>query len=282
MRYRGGVICRTIDYHTSIGGISMICRERKEDWLMVTQHDHGVLAGQFAKVFNSTSFRSSKRWNEAIFAVTEHDRGWIDLDDMPFWNDAQSAPYTFLDFPIAPKLAFYSKGLDEIESTSPYATLLCSMHYEKLLNQVDLEHPTLTKYMQHEQKRRDQIQLGLGIADLAAEGELIYDLHVLQFCDDLSLYLCLNEPGSDKEHEHPWFRDGFAVSEKFDFTEGEMIQGFWKDQSTVELTNFPFDTAFSIQLPSRYVSKLDIQQMGIAKAFSNSEEIRYSIQIQSR
>lgn len=260
----------------------MICRERKEDWVMIRQHDHGVLAGQFAKAFNSISFRSSKRWEEAIFAVTEHDRGWIDLDDMPFWNDAQKAPYTFIDLPLATKLAFYRRGLDEIESTSLYAALICSLHFENLLNQADLEHPTLTKYMQHEQKRRDHIQLLLGGTELVVEAELTYDLHVLKFCDDLSLYLCLNEPGIAKEHEHPWFRDGFAVSNQFDCTHGEMIQGFWKDQSTVELTNFPFDSAFLIKLPCRYVFKTDIQKMGIVEAFLNSEEMNYSIQIQSR
>lgn len=258
----------------------MICRESKEYWVMFDQHQHGLLAGEFAEALNSVSFRSSKRWDEAVYAVKDHDRGWIDLDDNPFLNDALHAPYTFMDFPIATKLTFYSKGLDEIQSKSLYAALLCSMHYERLLSQADIEHPALRKYMHHEQKRRDCIQLELGISDLAAESELMYDLHVLQFCDDLSLYLCLNEPGVDKEHEFPWWREGFPMSEKFDCTNGEMIHAYWKNSNTVELSPFPFDRVVSVQLTCRKVFKTDIHQKGITEAYSQGEVIHYSFQIQ--
>ncbi|OAB48150.1 DUF3891 family protein [Paenibacillus antarcticus] len=260
----------------------MICRERKDDWVMFDQHKHGLLAGKFAEALHSARFRISKRWKEALYAVKDHDRGWIYLDDNPFWNDTQDTPYTFMDFPVAVKLTFYSKGLDEIQVNSPYAALLCSLHFERLLVQANFEHPILTKYMEQEQKRRKHIQLELDLIDFTNNSELNYDLHVLKFCDDLSLYLCLNEPGVDKEHEFPWWRDGFAVSEYFDCTEGEIIQAYWKNPTTVELSPFPFDSAFSVELTCRIVSKRDIVKMGITEAYYKTEETHYSFQIQSR
>ncbi|OAB45909.1 DUF3891 family protein [Paenibacillus glacialis] len=260
----------------------MICREREEDWVMFDQHKHGLLAGEFAEVINSTRFRNGKRWEEALYAVKDHDRGWIYLDDNPFWNDTQDTPYTFMDFPVAVKLTFYSKGLDEIQLNSPYAALLCSMHFERLLVQANFEHPILTKYMEQEQERRKRIQIELGITDLTDNNELIYDLHVLKFCDDLSLYLCLNEPGVDKEHEFPWWRDGFPVSENFDCTEGEIIQAYWRNSNTVELSPFPFDRELTVELTCRIVSKKDIDKMGITEAYYTTKETHYSFHIQAK
>lgn len=260
----------------------MICRERKEDWVMVDQHQHGLLAGEFAAAMNSDTFRTNKRWDEAVYAVKDHDQGWIDLDDDPFLNDALHSPYTFLDFPIATKLTFYSKGLDEIQLKSPYAALLCSMHYDRLLNQANIEHPALRKYMQQEQNRREYIQLELGITDLATESGLIYDLNVMRFCDDLSLYLCLNEPGADKEQEFPWWRDGFPMSDEFDCTDGNIIQAHWKNSNTVELSPFPFDHTLSVGLTCVIVPKIAIHEMGISEAYSKGEVIKYTFQIQSK
>lgn len=257
----------------------MICRELKEAWIMIEQHQHGLIAGKFANAFNSKLFLESKRKDEAIYAIYEHDRGWIDLDDSPFLNTSEGTPYTFMDFPIAVKLAFYSKGLEEVQAKSPYAAMLCSLHFERLLVQADIEHPAFTKYMEQERQRRDHIQKELGITDVVTEGELIFHSWVLQFCDDLSLYLCLNEPGSDKEHEHPWWRDGFTVSENFDFTGGGMIQANWIDSNKVKLTPFPFESSFFIELPYRSVSKSDIQQLGLSDAYMQSKEVRYRFEI---
>ncbi|MGF7047101.1 hypothetical protein J2T13_001603 [Paenibacillus sp. DS2015] len=257
----------------------MICRELKEAWVMIEQHQHGLIAGQFAKAFNSKDFLESIRKDEAIFAIYEHDRGWIDLDDTPFLNTSEDTPYTFLDFPIVPKLAFYTKGLDEVQAISPYGALLCSLHYEKLLIQAELQHPAIRKYMEQERLRRDHIQEQLGIIDLETEGELIYHLSILQLCDDLSLYLCLNEPGSDKEHEHPWWRDGFTVSEKLNLPGGEMMQANWIDRNQVKLTPFSFESSLTIELPCRYVSKSDIQKLGLSDAYAQSEEVRHRFEI---
>ncbi|WP_156430913.1 DUF3891 family protein [Paenibacillus sp. FJAT-26967] len=43
-------------------------------------------------------------------------------------------------------------------------------------------------------------------AKLNQPGESMIEQHfkLLKLCDELSLYVCLNEPGVSKDEEHPW------------------------------------------------------------------------------
>lgn len=84
----------------------MICREQDGTLVMTKQHEHGLLAGEFAKWFKEEHTPAEGRRAEVLWAVSNHDRGWIDLDETPFWNDAEGLPYSFLDFPVVPKLTF--------------------------------------------------------------------------------------------------------------------------------------------------------------------------------
>ena len=67
-----------------------------------------------------------------ILAAREHDRGWIELDSAPFWNDYSQSPYSFRDFPLRPRFVFYRKGIEEVREKNVYAGLLCSMMYTEL------------------------------------------------------------------------------------------------------------------------------------------------------
>ncbi len=90
----------------------MICREQAGKFVMIKQHDHGLLAGKFAARFHMEQVPRKRRLDEVLYAIGNHDRGWIDLDEAPFWNDTAKAPYSFIDFPVVPKLTFYRWGLD--------------------------------------------------------------------------------------------------------------------------------------------------------------------------
>ncbi len=65
----------------------MIIYEREHDWVMTPQHRHGLLSGDISRQWNPTYIKETERWDEVTFAVAQHDRGWIDLDETPFWND---------------------------------------------------------------------------------------------------------------------------------------------------------------------------------------------------
>lgn len=62
----------------------MICREQDGAFVMVKQHDHGILAGELAIWFKEQHVPAEGRRDEVLWAVAHHDRGWIDLDETPF------------------------------------------------------------------------------------------------------------------------------------------------------------------------------------------------------
>ncbi|MEK5491153.1 DUF3891 family protein [Paenibacillus sp. FSL R7-0297] len=260
----------------------MICREQDGAFVMVKQHEHGLLAGEFAKWFKEEHTPAEGRRAEVLRAVSNHDRGWIDLDETPFWNDAEGAPYSFIDFPVVPKLTFYRRGIDEVEADTPYGALLCSSHFERLIEVSGEECPELTQYLQDEADRRARIHRELEQSRPIGEGELYYDARLLQFCDDLSLFLALSEPGSPESEKHPWFAGGFSGSEDFSFTSGKAIQAEWQDKSTLILDPFPFTKDVGICFKQRRVSRKDIKLKGIAAAYRETPEEECRITVTSR
>ncbi|KAA9008586.1 DUF3891 family protein [Paenibacillus spiritus] len=258
---------------------TLICREQSGDWILIRQHDHGLVAGEFAARFNEADAPAKHRREAVLYAVAHHDRGWIDLDETPFWNDEAKAPYSFLDYPVVPKLNFYRKGLDELEAETPYGALLCSLHYDRLIEASGERGESLDAYQEEERERRSRIHRELEAkSEAAAEDELYYDMRLLQFCDDLSLYLGLHEPGSPKPEEHPWFKDGFGGTEDFSFTSGRPVTAKWQG-TTLLLEPYPFKESFEVELPLRRVSAAEARAKGLAAADRSAKEERIRIGI---
>ena len=61
----------------------LVIYEREHDWVMIPQHHHGLLSGDIARHWNDTYLDGTDLWNEVIFAIAQHDRAWIDLDELP-------------------------------------------------------------------------------------------------------------------------------------------------------------------------------------------------------
>ncbi|MGM0852455.1 MAG: DUF3891 family protein [Bacillota bacterium] len=251
----------------------MIIRETKDSFIMIKQHDHAFLSGETIKHFNRNLLKSDQVFDDALYAAYQHDRSWIGLDDTPIWNDREKIPYTFSDYPLLPKLAFYKIGVDEIERVNTYASLLCSLHFCSFFSQS--ENKDCLVFLTGEARR--QMRLKESLPDLDEE-LLQQHFRLLQFSDNLSLYLCLNEPGVDKEDEHPWFKNGFKNTETF-HPQNQPLMAQWGKANEVTLDPFPFDKEFHISMPYKTVSRSAVAEMGIAKAYEKSEreEMRISI-----
>lgn len=257
----------------------MICREQDESFVMIKQHDHGLLAGEFASRFRMEEVPRKRHSDEVLYAIANHDRGWVDLDETPFWNDAAKAPYSFIDFPVVPKLTFYRRGLDEIGTVTPYGALLCSLHYERLIEVSGENAPELTVYLKEEEKRRSRIHRELEMNGAAiGEAELYYDSRLLQFCDDLSLFIGLHEPGTQTKDIHPWFKEGFSRTGEFDFTGGRIITAEWRGTKLL-LDPYPFTASFEVTLPVRRVPRSEAASRGLAAAYSSTAETLVSVTI---
>jgi hypothetical protein len=245
----------------------MIVRKTKNGFVLVRQHDHAHLSGQFAEQWKEELFKGKERQEDVIYAVYQHDRGWISLDESPFWNDRDDIPYSFMDFPLTPKLVHYKQGIDEVEENNSYAALLCSLHYTALLDSASAA--KAGNYLSYEKQRQRKLK-ELHIHSTEKEEQLTYHFHLLQFFDRLSLHVCMNEPGVKKSGGFSKYQDGFKNSEYFYFTNGSKIKAEWLDMNHVSVDPFPFQKEFKATFKYKEVTKDAIEQYGIVKAYENT------------
>ncbi len=246
----------------------LIVYEKNDCFVMVEQHQHALLSGEFAKRWAVESFLDDPFRDAVVCGISQHDRSWIDLDGAPFWNDARQRPYTFMDFPLIPKLTFYRKGIDEAEQMDPYAALLDSMHYCSFLTNATDEQSV--HFVSQERARQARIMDSLDLRSSERQERLQFHFQLLQFCDDLSLYICMQEPGVSKEQEIDWYKNGFK--QQFDFAGGRKIVPSWESTENLALSEFPFAAQFTTELRLKVVSKSEIQKVGLLQAFQSTPD----------
>ena len=214
----------------------MIVRERPGSYFLIKQHDHGLISGEFAR-----------RWAEqprprapTLYAIANHDAGWQALDASVRWNQTSGRPYSFADYPVEPKLRAYREALDLLEAQKPYAACLCSMHYTTLAS--NSEDGAVVRFRKAEAGRQRRIKDEMTEEELANLG---HNLRLLRLCDNLSLFVCLNEPG---RNDHPWYRSGFEF-------EGSTFVPLWENEYTLLLDPNPFCEPFDLAVPYVLVDK---------------------------
>ena len=202
--------------------------------MLIEQHDHGLASGEFARHWAG---RIRPR-EAALYAIANHDVAWREPDREVRWNDEAGRPHSFVDYPVGPKLRAYAEGIDLIESQNPYAAYLCSMHYGSFMQGA----PEEVAFAESEAGRRRRIEANLSDEEMES---LDYDFRLLQLCDDLSLFVCLNEPGVN---DHPWYRDGFGFM-------GTRLAPVWEDERTLRLEPNPFSEPFAVRIPFQIVGR---------------------------
>ncbi|WP_282941352.1 DUF3891 family protein [Paenibacillus sp. RC67] len=244
----------------------MIIRETEHEFIMTTQHNHAGLSGQFAAHFCDDLFLGNAYIPVVLQAIHEHDRAWIRLDQTPIWNDEDHVPFSFSDYPMLPKLVLYKLGIDEVEQINAYAALLCSMHYASFQHIRNSLHPDCIAFCSGEASRQARLEENLKVPKEVLERHF----HLLQLCDDLSLYVCLNNPGASKEKEHPWYREGFKRSEPLLLEGGRRLMAEWISENEIKMTPFPFKHDFKMIVPIKRVSKDAIRTLGMNKAYAKT------------
>lgn len=208
----------------------MIVRKLKDSFLLVRQHDHGQISGEFARYWSEETTPQ----RPTLFAIANHDVGWLELDDEVRFNPDTGEPYSFIDYPLEPKLRAYKHGLDQLEVQEPYASYLCSRHYNSFVR--DSRENVAIEFRTREAGRRERLEKRLP-EEWLANAE--YNFRLLQLCDDFSLFVCLNEPG---ENTFPWYRDGFNFM-------GQKLHPAWQDESTLSVIPNPFSGPFNFTIP---------------------------------
>jgi len=221
----------------------VIVRERADSFVLVGQHEHALVSGEFAR-----------RWVEepvplgpTLYAVENHDVGWLEPDGEVLWNEASGRPHSFVDYPPGPKLETWRRGIERVEARDAYAGCLCSMHYSRFL--LGSDNPTEVEFREREATRQERLRASMSPAELES---LERNFRFLRLCDGLSLYLFLYGPG--EAGYPPPTPDGF----EFD---GERFDLVWESRDHVRLEPFALTEPFDVSVPYREVDK-DRRPMG--------------------
>ena len=227
----------------------MIVRENPDSYVLIEQHDHGLVSGEFAR-----------RWRErpiplepTLYAIANHDVAWQRLDKTLRWDETTGRPYSFVDYPVEPKLEAYREGLDFLEAQDPYAAYLCSMHYASFVR--GARGGAEVGFREGEDRRQRRLR---GAMSTLVLENLERNFRLLQTCDDLSLFVCLNEPG---ENAYPRYEKGFEYM-------GAKFVPVWEDRRTLRLEPNPLSRAFEVVIPYLEVGK-DRRHLG-----SGRQELR--------
>jgi hypothetical protein len=222
----------------------VIVRENPDSFVLIKQHDHALVAGEFARRW------ASRPWplESTLYAIAHHDVAWQGPDAQVRWNEETGHPYSFVDYPPEHKVEAYTEGLDWLEARDPYAACLCSMHYETLLRRFGGSEAE-ERFVEAEARRQERLRAGMSGDELE---NLENNLGLLRLCDGLSLFVCLNEPGDDEDP--PPYPGGFEFR-------GERYRPLWEDERALRLDPNPFLEPFGFEIPYQRVGK-DRQALG--------------------
>lgn len=232
----------------------MIVRETAEHFICYKQPDHAMISGAVAKAWKRDLLPAAKLFDETLYAIEHHDDGWQIPDEMPVWNDALNQPASFIHYPLPLKLHFYREGIDCLQND--YAKLLCSKHYASFF--VNASADDEKEFFLNEKIRQSLLH------NQGYNTELLnYHFCMLQFCDDISLFICMHEPGTKAEDYIDWFRNGFRHSKQL-LSANKKIEIRWQNATDLELINSPLDHQVSVLLPYKRLSKAMCKEKGLA------------------
>ena len=179
----------------------MLISRRNGTLTLVTQPDHGRLAGELARYWGNDEFALSPFREEFLFTAAHHDDGWHDIDAVPAWAEQHLRPAHFLELPLPTVAAAFTTAIDAVYEASPLAGALHSMHFTGFYRSrwgVDdaphVDHPDVPGIVEHEEQRRARAIRESWPADRPRadfERRLWHSYEILQVLDLLSLFACL-------------------------------------------------------------------------------------------
>ncbi|WP_087974379.1 DUF3891 family protein [Oceanobacillus rekensis] len=252
----------------------MIVREHEHDYVLIQQDHHAQISGYILEQWKSEYFLGPELRDSVEYAAYKHDYGWKEFDKQPFYNDKENKPFTFFDFPNLPKIILYKHGIDEVEKVDSYAAMLCSEHYKRfLLNNTSIEAQAFVIY---EEIRQQAI-----VDTLNKFNKRLFEFHysLLQLADNLSLYICMNEPGTSKQNEHPFFKEGIPTNTPLHQFCTQKLQLRWLNNHTIAINNFPFKGPITFNVKQKVVTKDSITNQGLIESYEEAslEELLITI-----
>lgn len=186
----------------------MIIQEQGDQYILIRQTDHAVLAGFFARAWGSDLFKQPEPFESFCLAAAEHDNGWSEWELAPQADPKSFTPYNFMSIPTEEHIALYQRGIERVVKADRYAGLLVNMHCVGLYDKTRATLPGFSaKYVKSAESqivseflqrlRLQQLRLKVDLrADAATkpysdDRTLQTNAQRLEALDRLSLYFCL-------------------------------------------------------------------------------------------
>ncbi len=185
----------------------MLVTKRDDGFRLVTQYEHGALAGELAERWGNDRFAMPAPPFAAALtiAAAHHDDGWRELDDVPAHNPEAGRPAHFLELPLERTVPPYGRGVDSVYARDPLAGALVQAHWTGLYSGRwglqssggPVPHPLAEEVVAKGEARRQQaLREVWGFDGLRSEFEANawHAYEVLQALDVASLALSLIDP----------------------------------------------------------------------------------------
>lgn len=181
----------------------MIVTEGPKEYRLITQNDHGDLAGQFAAHWGNDKFARLNPYQSMVLAAEAHDNGWWDWDINPS-VDEEGVPLAFTRTPREKRSGFYGKGIDYVVEKDLYAGLIVSMHGVGLPQQRYGTMPSMSKRVDEYSLRfieerepshkvmMEQVARMEQYAGMNSPDQIRFNYRMMQVFDRLSLFFCAN------------------------------------------------------------------------------------------
>ena len=192
-----------------------------ESHFISTMVEHNDLCGQFARAFGNDAFERPEPYEEMIYVISHHDRGWVELNENPSMVPESGLPSGLGTTPVSIGLDTNRKSPDFNEARHLYCGLLSSMHSWGLYNgrygYSDFKvrpggstsvprnkgYEAETEAMlDAELARQDRIKAALALdpkfSACIDEENLFQNYKQLQFCDTLALYFNIRHKSERK------------------------------------------------------------------------------------
>jgi Protein of unknown function (DUF3891) len=196
----------------------LLVTKRSDGFRLVTQYEHGALAGELAERWGNDRFATPAEPLAAALtiAAAHHDDGWRELDDLPAFNPEAGRPAHFLELPLERTVPPYGRGVDSVYARDLLAGALVEAHWTGLYSgrwglqgsAGPVPHPLAEEVVaKGEPRRQAALRRAWGFEGPRSEFEANawHAYEVLQALDVTSLALSLIDPAapSDTSVEPP-------------------------------------------------------------------------------
>ncbi|MEA2709474.1 MAG: hypothetical protein QOF78_2075 [Phycisphaerales bacterium] len=206
----------------------VIRREDQGDFLLITQHDHALIAGELAEQFGNHNFARPEPRESALRGVSLHDCGWP-LHDAEPTISKEGKPLDVFESPRDVALGVWTASAEKASAADPYAGLLVSLHVLSLSvfastqtsfdhEKFDLSDPAerfaVTKFQHREIERQENLRMVLGLrtdkpthhkhpheVTQKKEDQLTFNFRMLQAMDLISLATCCSKSPADQTQD---------------------------------------------------------------------------------